>query len=286
MVESGEADWGDRIDQAQLFLFNDSSKYNLFSIPNSLTYVLSFNMGGSSVGSKSICEDNQKLREAIFTAIDPSALIATVALGNGGITHTYGNNSYPDYLSKWDSEPYFDYNVDTAKQLLLESGYSGETITVLASTNAAWARIAEVIQSELRDIGINCELYSVDDAAFVATRGSYTGWDVTVDNKASGDYVTSIYKYSFDQDSFGGMTQCGYSDEEMQVLLRACLEEETHNAETADAFHQYLKNIAISRGLYFDYYNYVSTKMVVSNPLSDKSFILFGAADYDAALWD
>ena len=285
MVESGEADWGDRIDQAQLFLFSDTSKYNLNSIPNSLTYVLSFNMGGSSVGSKSICEDNQKLREAIFTAIDPNALVATVALGNGSVTHTYGNNGYPDYLAKWDSEPYFDYNVDTAKQLLKESGYNGETIRLLTSTNTTWARIAEVIQSELREIGINCEIYTVDDAAFVATRNSYANWDVTVDNKASGDYVTSIFKYSFDQDAFGGKTQCGYTDEEMQVLLRACLEEETHNAETADAFHQYLKSVAISRGLYFDNYNYVSNKMVKNNPLSDKCFLLFGAADYDAALW-
>ena len=285
MVESGEADWGDRIDQAQLFLFSDTSKYNLNSIPNSLTYVLSFNMGGSSVGSKSICEDNQKLREAIFTAIDPNALVATVALGNGSVTHTYGNNGYPDYLAKWDSEPYFDYNVDTAKQLLKESGYNGETIRLLTSTNTTWARIAEVIQSELREIGINCEIYTVDDAAFVATRNSYANWDVTVDNKASGDYVTSIFKYSFDQDAFGGKTQCGYTDEKMQVLLRACLEEETHNAETADAFHQYLKSVAISRGLYFDNYNYVSNKMVKNNPLSDKCFLLFGAADYDAALW-
>lgn len=285
MVESGEADWGDRIDQAQLFLFGDDSKYNLTAIPNSLSYVLSFNMGGSSVGSKSICEDNQKLREAIFTAIDPNALVATVALGNGSVTHTYGNAGYPDYLAKWDSEPYFDYSVDTAKALLAESGYNGETIKLLTSTNTTWARIAEVIQSELREVGMNCELYTVDDAAFVATRGSYTGWDVTIDNKASGDYVTSIFKYSFDQDAFGGKTQCGYTDEDMQVLLRACLEEETHNAETADAFHQYLKSVAISRGLYYDNYNYVSNKMVKNNPLSDKCFILFGAADYDAALW-
>ena len=79
--------------------------------------------------------------------------------------------------------------------------------------------------------------------------------------------------------------RCGYTDEEMQVLLRACLEEKTHNEETADAFHQYLKSIAISRGLYFDNYNYVSNKMVKDNPLSDKCFLLFGAAEYDPALW-
>ncbi len=285
MVESGEADWGDRIDQAQLYLFTDTSKYNLTAIPNSLTYVLSFNMGGSSVGSTSICENNQKLREAIFTAIDPNALVATVALGNGSVTGTYGNNGYPDYLEKWDSEYYFDYDPDKAKELLQEAGYSGETITLLTSTNTTWSRIGEVIQSELNDIGIDCKLYTVDDAAFVATRGSYTGWDVTIDNKASGDYVTSVFKYSFDQDAFGGKTQCGYTDEKMQELLRVCLEEETHNAETADAFHQYLKSIAISRGMYFDNYNYVSSKLVKDNPLSDKCFILFGAAEYDPALW-
>jgi len=285
MVESGEADWGDRIDQAQLYLFTDTSKYNLTAIPNSLTYVFSFNMGGSSVGSPSICENNQKLREAIFTAVDPHALVATVALGNGNVTGTYGNSGYPDYLKKWDEEYYFDYNPEKAKELLKEAGYNGETITLLTSTNTTWARIAEVIQSQLREIGIDCKIYTVDDAAFVATRNSYTGWDVTIDNKASGDYVTSIFKYSFDQDAFGGKTQCGYTDEKMQELLRACLEEKTHNAETADAFHQYLKSIAISRGLYFDNYNYVSNKMVKNNPLSDKSFILFGAAEYDPALW-
>ncbi len=288
MVESGEADWGSRIDQSQLFLFDDTTKYNLFSIPNSLSYVLSFNMGGSKSesGVASICEDNQKLREAIFTAVDPAALVAVVALGNGNVTHTYGNDGYPDYLKKWDEEPYFDYDPEAAKALLEEAGYNGETITLLTSSNTTWSRIAEVIQDNLRAVGIACELNTVDDAVFVAERNSYTGWDVTIDNKASGDYVTSIFKYSFDQDSFGGMTQCGYTDEEMQVLLRACLEEKTHNAETADAFHQYLKSVAVSRGLYYDYYNYVANIGVKSNPLSDKCFILFGSAEYDPALFD
>ena len=280
MVESGAADWGSRIDQSQLYLFDDKGKFNLFAIPNSLTYVSSFNMGGDG-----ICVKNQKLREAIFTAIDCNALVASVALGNGSVTHTYGNDGYPDYLKKWDSEYYFDFNKDKAKELLKEAGYNGETIKLLTSNNTTWSKIAEVIQSCLRDVGINCELYTVDDAVFVATRNSYKDWDFCIDNKASGDYVTSIFKYSFDQDAFGGTTQCGYTDAKMQELLRAALEEKTHNAETADAFHQYLKGIAISRGLYYDYYNYAATSKVKTNPLSDKCFIIFGHADYDPSLF-
>ena len=287
MVESGAADWASRVDQSQLYLFDDTSKFNLFSIPNSLTYVMSFNMGGSKTesGTASICENNQKLREAIFTAVDCNALVASVALGNGAVTHTYGNEGYPDYLKKWDEEYYFDYDQDKAKELLAESGYNGEEIVLLTSNNTTWSKIAEVIMGCLRDVGINCKLNTVDDAMFVPTRNSYSGWDVTIDNKASGDYVTSTFKYSFDQDAFGGMTQCGYTDEDMQVLLRAALEEETHNAETADAFHQYLKSIAISRGLYYDYYNYVANVNVKDNPLSDKCFIIFGHAQYDPALF-
>ena len=286
LVESGAADWASRVDQSQLYLFENNSKFNLFSIPNSLTYMLSFNMGGSRVDSgASIVENNQKLREAIFTAIDCNALVASVALGNGAVTHAYGNESYPDYLKKWDSEPYFDYDKEKAKSLLAESGYNGETITLLTTNNTIWSKIAEVIQGCLLDVGIKCELNTVDDAVFVPTRNSFSGWDVTVDNKGAGDYITSIFKYSFDQDTFGGITQCGYSDEDMQVLLRAALEEKTHNADTADAFHQYLKGKAISRGLYYDYYNYAASKNVKDNPLSDKCFLIFGHAQYDDGLF-
>ena len=242
----------------------------------------------SSVDSVFFTSDDPEGHGRPWTAASKSNFSSGSLLmldGNGAVTHRYGNEGFPDFLKKWDEEYYFDYDQDKAKELLAESGYNGEEIVLLTSNNTTWSKIAEVIMGCLRDVGINCKLNTVDDAMFVPTRNSYSGWDVTIDNKASGDYVTSTFKYSFDQDAFGGMTQCGYTDEDMQVLLRAALEEETHNAETADAFHQYLKSIAISRGLYYDYYNYVANVNVKDNPLSDKCFIIFGHAQYDPALF-
>lgn len=72
----------------------------------------------------------------------------------------------------------------------------------------------------------------------------------------------------------------------MQELLRAAMDAKTHSAETLDAFHQYLKETAISYGIYYDYYNFPATSKIKSCPFSDKNAFLFGAAEYDASMFN
>ena len=286
-VQTGDADFATRVPQSQLYLFEGNPDYTVFSVPNSLTYITSFNMGTSASGFESVFKDNELLRKAILTGIDQQAFVTSVAGGAGDVAHTYGNKFYPDYLDKWETEEYYDYDLDKAKEMLAEAGY-GENeleIKILCTSSGIFASNAQVLQACLSKMGVKAELMPVDSSIFNDTRNSYEGWDMVVDNKGAGDFVSTVFKYSFDQDMYGGHTQCGYVDEDMQVLLRAALDAETHNADTVDAFHQYLKNTAISYGIYYDYYNYPATSKIKTCPFSDKSVFLFGAAEYDDSLF-
>lgn len=289
-IQTGDADIASRVTSAQMYLFEGNSDYTIFSLPNSLTYLTSFNMGGSksASGKASVVEDNVLLRKAILTGIDQKAFVATVAAGNGDVAYTYGNEFYPDFVQDWKNQEYYDFDLEKAKEMRTEAGYGeGElSLTILTNSSPVFTKNAEVLQSCLIAMGIKAELYSVDPAVFVDVRNSWEGWDMVVDNKGAGDFMSSIYKYSFDQDMYGGATQCGYTDEEMQVLLRAAMDAETHSEETVDAFHQYLKETAISYGIYYDYYNFPATSKIKSCPFSDKNAFLFGAAEYDPSLFN
>lgn len=289
-IQTGDADIASRVTSAQLYLFEGNSDYTIFSLPNSLTYLTSFNMGGSksASGQASVVEDNKLLRKAILTGIDQQAFVATVAAGNGDVAYTYGNEFYPDFVQDWKTQEYYNFDLAKAKEMLAEAGYGeGElSLKILTNSNAVFTKNAEVLQSCLLAMGIKAELYSVDPAVFNDVRNSWEGWDMVVDNKGAGDFISSIYKFSFDQDMYGGTTQCGYTDEEMQVLLRAAMDAKTHNAETLDAFHQYLKETAISYGIYYDYYNFPATSKIKSCPFSDKNAFLFGAAEYDPSMFN
>ena len=53
--------------------------------------------------------------------------IVGVFNGNGTAVKDFANATYPDYNSEWDSEDYYDYDVDKAKEYLEQSNYDGSS---------------------------------------------------------------------------------------------------------------------------------------------------------------
>ena len=72
----------------------------------------------------SVFHDNQNLRLAVLHAIDFDQ-VRIAASGDFGFQ---GSDIAPaicgDYNKEWDNEPYYEYNVDTAKEYLQKAGYT------------------------------------------------------------------------------------------------------------------------------------------------------------------
>ena len=115
------------------------------------------------------CEDkdlsNKTLRQAISCAIDKETIVQVVLSGMGKTQNTVVNRGVPTFYDEADLGAY-TYDVERAKQLLADAGYSeGElTLDLYAATDDPYKTIAPLIQANLLAIGINVNIVSLDQA--------------------------------------------------------------------------------------------------------------------------
>lgn len=125
---------------------------------SNLRYI-GFNLQASSV-------NDIKVRQAIAYAINREKMINDLLDKQARIAHSI---LPPD---SWAYSENVKYNFDQAKakQLLQESGYKGESIKLsFLSGSSAVKQYAEVIQSMLKEVGINVELENAENQTFLET---------------------------------------------------------------------------------------------------------------------
>jgi peptide/nickel transport system substrate-binding protein len=140
--------------------------------------------------------DNKKLREAIATAIDKDGLTKT----------TFGPNATPatsfiapSILGHTDNVETYPYNPERAKQLLSEAGYKPDQLKLKLTMWAQNAQVtmSEVIQANLKEIGIDVAIEALESAAFsAALQGGKIQIGLATNSNTYGDPDT-IYKPVF-----------------------------------------------------------------------------------------
>lgn len=113
---------------------------------------------------------NQNIRRAVQHAIDREAVVdaayfGAAAVGNGIIA--------PGLPGSRDSVTY-DYDPDKARALLEQEGATGLNVTLDILNQTERLTAAQVIQANLADVGINCEIKQNDSGTFW-TLGSKDG---------------------------------------------------------------------------------------------------------------
>ena len=188
--------------------------------------------------------DDINVRQAVNLAIDRQAILDVAFLGYGEIQ--YGPLS-PPQIGYWDgaSEVGYGYDPERAKQLLEDSGYTlnadnmfekdGQPLSIFiefVSSIDIYARIAQVIQQQLKDIGVD-----------VAIEGNEGG--VVVGHMVDGSYQAAILSITAPEadilyllfNSTGGLNFAGYvNDPELDTLL------ESSRSETDPAARQEILN--------------------------------------------
>ncbi|MEG2073669.1 MAG: ABC transporter substrate-binding protein, partial [Angelakisella sp.] len=106
--------------------------------------------------------DNEKLRQAVACAIDRAAVLQAAVYGKGTPQTTILNRGLWGF---YDEMPGFDYDVARAKTLMTESGVAAGFKTTLTIANSSpYINIAQVIQANLKEIGIDVEIKTLEDA--------------------------------------------------------------------------------------------------------------------------
>lgn len=111
--------------------------------------------------------DNKLVRQAINYAVDKQAIVKSVLYGVGSPANT---PMAPLLFSYNKDIKGYEYNVQRAKELLTQAGYPNGFDAKLWVTSAN-SQIGEVVQAQLKEIGINISIESLESGAALERTG-------------------------------------------------------------------------------------------------------------------
>ena len=139
-------------------MLDDLENVNYNFAPSSFIYYMIFNTTRAPF-------DDPAVREAISYAIDREAVLQGGVAGVGQVTPFCVAPGFFGYDEDYEANP---YDPDKAVELLSAAGYNeGDiTCTMVTSSETWYQNPAQVVQANLQEIGINCEIEILEPAAF------------------------------------------------------------------------------------------------------------------------
>ncbi len=275
-LQTGSADISTSVPGSDVSLFEGKAGFTVLRKMDNLTNVLAFNgTEGNPFASK-------ELRQAVSYAIDRKALCDAIAPGACNPSHEIGNSNFIGYVTKWDTEPYYEFDLAKAKELYAASGAPANlTVTLLAQSQPpSTGLVCQVIQADLQALGITVNIVQVDPPVFNTEKTIADKWDLSLDAAAGGDFVFSPWKLMFDQNRYNGTTSNWFKDDKLQALMDTASADATFNDANVDAAWQYIKEQDYMQGLFSYVNNIVSVSSVTSVFLDGRGFVVPGACEY------
>ncbi len=217
-LQTGEILWGG-ISSSDLSIFQDNPDYQVTSTNNGRVYYLYVNKNYTYTQDPAI-------REALQYAFDREKILKGVYNGAGSVT----NSIFPDWSAFHQDNPTEGYNVDKAKSILADAGYTnkdadgylldkdGQRIKLNITTYSSntFPTLCETLQQMLKAIGIDSEIYTSGAIVDDLSKGQF--------NIATYGYTTltlgDCYNYLDPVYRTGGQSNfVGYSDPEVDAWL-------------------------------------------------------------------
>ncbi len=121
---------------------------------------------------------NEDVRKAVSLALDSSLLMASCYGKNGyTLSSSYMESFQKDWLES-EENPYSIYDPASARSLI--EGKGKMKVRVLTSSLSNLDKIAAVVKDNLENIGIECEIITLDWASFVERRKESSFWDIYI----------------------------------------------------------------------------------------------------------
>jgi peptide/nickel transport system substrate-binding protein len=229
-LTAGNVDWSNNflpgINQL-LTSLGGNSGYTLKTYYPKSPYMLSANTVWLEPNTTKAPMNNVNFRKALAYGLNPSAIAQTVY---GGIARPANPTGLLPTLNSYInqsvvSQNAFSYNVAKAKQFLAQSGYHGQAITLQVPDGwTDWMQGVQVIQSELKQVGINVQLIypQAPTRQSNLTNGTY---DLALDNNAGLDstpwtYFQRVYQLPIEKQQTAQMNWERYSSQKDWSLVQ------------------------------------------------------------------
>ncbi|KLU61986.1 glutathione-binding protein GsiB precursor [Peptococcaceae bacterium CEB3] len=212
MVQTGEAQLAEPILATDIDQITKSSSMQLIRTPALTNDYLGFNVRKKPF-------DDVRVRQAIAYAIDTDAIMKGV-FNNVG---TKANGPMGPKVFGYDPGlKGYPYDINKAKELLKAAGYpNGFNTTIWTNNNATREKLAEVLQSELKGIGVNVQIKVMEWGAYLEATAKgeqdmyILGW-----SNMTGDADYNQY-YLFDSKAMGNPgNRSFYNNPEVDNLIQ------------------------------------------------------------------
>jgi len=166
---------------------------------------------------------DKNIRKAIAMAIDKNIIIDTILMGAMEEANSF---LAPGVFGYSKTAKTYGYNPEEARKLVEESGYKNIELTVLTSNNTTRAQICEVIQAQLKEVGIDLKIEVVEWGTFLSATSSgeaelyMLGWSPST---GDGDYGLVPNTHSDNKGSGGNRSF--YENKELDKVLDMAKEE-------------------------------------------------------------
>ncbi|MGP4105947.1 glutathione ABC transporter substrate-binding protein [Virgibacillus sp. L01] len=158
MVETGEAHISDQVPVTEVNRIENSSALKLERTDGLGTEFIGFNTQKAPF-------DNVLVRKAISHAIERESIISGVFNNVGKLATSTMSAKVSGYT---ELDPY-EYDTNKAKELLIEAGYpDGFEMTILTADIKERISLAEVVQSQLKGIGVDVNVQVLEYGAYIA----------------------------------------------------------------------------------------------------------------------
>ncbi len=275
-LETGKADVSASVTGDDVARFESNPKFTVFKFRDNLTQVLEFNGSAGNPFTK------KELRQAVAYAIDTKAMCQAVAPGACAVAHTIGNSNFGGYQTKWDTEPYYEFNLAKAKELLAAAGYKPGDLKVklLGQNDTRIGLMAQVIQASLKELGITVEINLVEPAVYNQVSLDPKAYDLLLNAAAGGDFIFNPWLLLGDHNRNKGTTHNFFKDDKLQELLMTVSSAGGFTPANLDACHQYLKEQLYAYGM-LSYLNNVASVKGINKIVRDtRGQIIPGACEY------
>ncbi len=273
-LETDVVDIAANMASSEVGRFQNADGYNVYAIAGTNFNWITFNCS-----EEGMFYNNPDFRKAICYAIDANGIIEGVFNGGAKLSKAYANPECIDYNSEWDSEEYYEYNIEKAKELLASSGAdTSQTIRIMYPQTTNNKSMAQIIQSYLLELGLNCELLGYESALYQTYKYEAGEWDIILDQKQSVDYVTSLA--STLQVSGDTPAICLVDDEKMQDLAVLVQSNEGHTAENVNEYMEYVKEQCYVYAICQENFYHVTESSVNGIVTNFKGWLLPGCSTF------
>ena len=210
-LETGGVDIAYQLEPQDVARLEDNANVQLAAVETLTTHYLGFNT------QKEPFHD-VRVRQAINHAVDVDLIIEAVFAGQA--VRATSPTSPRVFGANTELEPY-PHALERARELLAEAGYEGGFSTTLwTPNNPQYMQIAEIVQAQLADIGVNVAIHVLEWGSYIAETAAghhdmlILGWGT-----ATGDADYGLYA-PFHSSRFGAQgNRTFYANERVDQLL-------------------------------------------------------------------